>query len=549
MYFYSGTLFLFVGIISTLSVPLLLKYIIDSFSNSEKEYISWALVGYGLVWIISQASLHLRSLFTSHIEQRITFALGNKVLSHLYTLSQNYFLRQKPGALANIIRRAQQNVPPIILGIFFHVLPTVLEFLFVLALIIICYPFIYSLLLASILFTFFAYTMVSMRCVIADRQTANDVDQNTDGIVTDWLSNHEAIKIFGKHEFATEICKQELKKREAAEVKFMTRFSFARLGQSLILGIGLLLVTFFVGMKVVSGELTIGDFILFNGYIIQLMVPINILGQITHDIKKSILDLKGVIEIFFEKNEVIESLHPLHLEGSAFCVEFKNVTFNYMDRNILENISFTIEAGKTVLIAGPTGIGKSTLAKLLLRLYNPTSGDIFINHINIKDISFRSLYETIGWVPQETYFLNDSIYNNLQFIQPEASREDIELALEKACLLEFIKCLPQGIHTAIGNRGLKLSGGEKQRLAIARLFLKNPKVCIFDESTSGLDRDTELQIQANIETFLPHMTKLIITHRPFMLKKADKIIRLDENKYSQDKSTFNWEELPCANKS
>ncbi|OJW47908.1 MAG: hypothetical protein BGO67_03185 [Alphaproteobacteria bacterium 41-28] len=540
VHFCFGVCFLIIGIISAVAIPLLLKKVIEILSFSGMGSVTLILLGYGFIWMVSQTSLHIRALFTYRIEQRITLILGLKVLSHLYGLSQSYFLDQKPGALMNVIRKAQRDVPSIILGVFFHVLPTVLEFLFVLILISSLYPFMYTLLLAGTLVVFFGYTFISMKSVLNDRQIANDVDKNTDGIVADWLSNYEAVKIFGRRDLAIRTCEKELKKRETAEVKFMTKFSMARLGQSFILGLGISTLTYLVGIGVLKGTLTIGDFVLFNGYILQFILPISILGQVTQDIKKALLDMKGIINILLTESEIQESLHPIHLPNHLCDVEFKNVTFKYKDRTILDDVSFKIGPGKTLLILGPTGIGKSTLAKLLLRLYDPNKGQIFINQINIKHLSFRSLYDTIGWIPQETYLLNDTLQNNISFVQPESSIAEIEWALEKACLLDFIKRLPEGIHTVVGDRGLKLSGGEKQRLAIARLFLKKPKICIFDEATSFLDRNTEITIQNNIENFLPHMTKVIITHRPFMVGNADNILNLNKKLVTQKTKSYNF---------
>ncbi|WP_075553144.1 ATP-binding cassette domain-containing protein [Candidatus Paracaedibacter symbiosus] len=533
IHLFLSIIFLVIGIISTIAVPFMLKKIIESFSSSEIGSITLILLGYGAIWMISQASLHLRAIFTYRIEQRITFVLGLRVISHIYTLSHSYFLDQKPGALTNVIRRAQTDVPSIILGVFFHVLPTIIEFLFVLVLISSLYPPIYTLMLAGTLVAFFIYTLISMKSILNDRQIANEIDKNTEGVVIDWLSNYEAVKVFGRHELAINVCEKELKKRETAEVKFLTKFSTARLGQSIILGLGLSFLTYFVAVGVLQGTLTVGDFVLFNGYILQFILPISILGQIIQDIKKALLDMKGIIDILLTTSEIKETPHPLRLSGNSFDVEFKDVTFMYKDRVILDKVSFEIESGKTLLILGETGKGKSTLAKLLLRLYDSTKGQVLINQTNIKHLSFQSLYEIIGWVPQETYLLNDTIKNNILFVQPDASLKDIELALERACLLDFIDCLPDGIHTIVGDKGLKLSGGEKQRLAIARLFLKKPKICIFDEATSSLDKNTELLIQNNVETFLPDMTKIIITHRPFMINKADKIISLNNGGISQ----------------
>lgn len=521
------------GIIANISIPFLLKKSVESFSDSNTQSLSGILVSYGVIWLISQLSFHGRALLTFKIEQRLVFTLGVKVLSHLYGLSQRYFLDQKPGALINIIRRAQRDVPSIILGVFFHGLPTLIEFILVIVLISNLYPYNYSFILVGTLIAFFVYTSLSLKKVFAERQVANSIDQNVDGILTDWLSNHESTKIFGKGALAIDICKTELKKRENSEVKFFTQLSLTHFGQSLILGTGLTVLTYLVGQEVLRGTLTVGDFILFNGYILQFINPISILGQVTQDVKRALIDMKAILEILLTKSEIQESTHSVHLSGDLFQIEFNNVSFAYQDREILKNVSFKIGAGETILIVGPTGTGKSTVAKLLLRLYDTIEGQIFINNTNIKNISFQSLYSIIGWVPQECYLLNDTIQNNIQFVCPEATKNELMEALEKACLLEFINRLPKGLETVVGDKGLKLSSGEKQRISLARLFLKKPKICIFDEATSFLDEGTDRMIQHNIETFLPIMTKIIITHRPFLVNKSHKILTLRVQKISE----------------
>ena len=304
---------------------------------------------------------------------------------------------------------------------------------------------------------FFIYTSLSMKGTLKDRERANEVDKSVDGIVADWLSNYEAIKVFGKQNLAIKTCERGLKKREDSEVKFMTTYSLSHLGQSLILGIGLSSLTYCVGQGVLKGSLTVGDFVLFNGYMLQFIIPVSILGHISQDIKKNLVDMKGIMDLLLTPSDIVEAPCPLVLSGDSFEIDFKNVSYNYKDRFILRNISFTIKPWETILIEGQTGIGKSTIAKLLLRLYDPTEGNVFINQINLRDISFDSLYEVIGWVPQESYLLNDSIENNLRFVHPNATSVEIEEALDRAHLSSFIQALPKGIYTIVGDRGLKLS--------------------------------------------------------------------------------------------
>ncbi|MBM3633568.1 MAG: ABC transporter ATP-binding protein [Alphaproteobacteria bacterium] len=534
--FCMAVVFLLIGIISNILVPFILKNTVEFFAvHHDSSMTTLILISYGLIWIISQASLSLRSICTYRIEQRIIYTLGIKILSHLHSLSQNYFLNQKAGALTNLIRRAQQDVPEVTLGIFFHVLPTIIEFLFVIILVSIIYPPIYGFFLASTLIVFFGYTFISMKSILTSRHIANEIDKKADGIVTDWLLNYEAIKVFNKQEYAIKTYQQQLKEREKAEVNFMTNLSLVRLIQSVILGIGLSFLTYYVGKGVLEGKLTVGDFVLFNGYILQFIIPISILGQLAQDMKKALLDMKGILDILLTEPEIKQNKFPITFNETNFELEFKRVFFKYQDRPILNNISFKISSGETLLIIGETGTGKSTIAKLLLRLYEPTSGQILINQIDTKLLSFESLYETIGWVPQETYLLNDTLYNNLLFVKQDACLDEIEFVLEKANLLSFVKNLPNKLYTNLGDRGAKLSGGEKQRLALARLFLKKPKICIFDEPTSFLDSKTESIIQANIEKYLPNMTKIIITHKPFMVSSANQIISLHPKKLTKER--------------
>lgn len=514
--FYGVVLVLLVGIGLNVLIPFILKEVVDSFSLYGGTLVmSLLFISYGLIWTASHVFFHIRALLTQKIEQRLTFILEIKILTHLYTLSLQYFLTQKPGSITNVIRRAQRNIPTITLGILFHVLPTVLEFFAVFAVIIYKYPILYSIQLGGMLLPFVTYTILSTPAALKSRQVANEIEKEVDGTVTDLLSNHELINIFGQKEFAINTCKVQLKKREEAEVNFIKKVNYIYTIQTLILGLGLTVTTFFVGKGVESGHLTIGDFILFNGYILQLITPITILGQVTQEIKKAIVDMKGVVEILLITNTIKESQCPIPLLRKCFPVTFQNVSFKYGNLNILNDVSFHIEHGATFFIVGPSGVGKSTIAKLLLRLYDPDKGKILIQNVDIKDISFKSLYQCVSSVPQEASLFHDTIKNNLQFVCPDASISDIEAALDKASLSPFIKSLPEGINTHVGSRGLRLSAGERQRLALARIFLKKPKICIFDEANSFLDKATDMVIQDNIRTFLFDVTKIIITHRPF----------------------------------
>jgi ABC-type multidrug transport system fused ATPase/permease subunit len=527
--FYFSIILLLVGTTSNLLTPFLLKKIVESLSSQSLLIITPIFLGYGVTWTIGQLSNHIRAFLMCKVEQRITSTLETKVLSHLYSLSHSYFLNQKPGALMNIIRRAQRDVPTLLLGLFFHVLPTVFEFLFVVSLILVFYPLVYGLLMGGTLLAFFFCNSLFIQGVLKEREVANEIDKNVDGIVTDWLSNHEAIKVFGKTDLAVETCKREFKKREAAENSFFKKYYLSYIRQALILGVGLSVLTYLIGCDVLHGLLTIGDFILLNGYVLHLVFPIGLLGQIVQDIRKALINMKGIFELLSTLSDVKEEEKPRPLVGPNFSVQFEHVSFRYDNRNVLKNVSFKVEAGQTALIVGETGIGKSTIAKLLLRLYDPTDGKVMIEGVNVRQVSLKSLCQSASWVPQETSLLNDTIKANIQLARPESTITEIEEALDLACLLDFVRKLPWGLDTIVGDRGLKLSGGEKQRISIARLFLKKPKICIFDESTSSLDNETSLIIQNNIERFFLDATKIIITHHPSFIHKVDKVISIGNN--------------------
>lgn len=521
-------IFLIIGVIGNICAPLLLKRIIESFSLNSHIPIALILMSYGVVWMISQVSNNIRAFFTHKIELRIASVLGMKVLSHLYGLSHSFFLNQKPGALTNIIRRSQRDVPSLVLGLLFFVFPTLIEFISVIIFISILYPVIYSLLMGAVLVAYFLCNSISMKGILKDRDKANEVDKDVDGIVTDWISNYEAIKVFQQRELAVQTCERELANREFAETRFLKKYCISHAGLSAVLGIGLSLITYLVGQDVMKGILTVGDFALFNGYLLQFIIPIGILGQITQDIRKGLLDMKGVVDLLSIQSDIQEAVHPIHIRQSSLSVAFENVSFSYKDEDILTNVSFKVEAGQNAIIVGKSGAGKSTIAKLLLRLYDPRYGKVKLNGINLKSFSLSSLYQFISWVPQESYLLNDTLLANIQFVRPEATPKEIKEALDFAYLLNTIEKLPEGLNTIVGDRGLKLSGGEKQRISLARLFLRKPSICILDESTSCLDEETDMIIQENIEMFFKSATKIIITHRPNLMRKVDQIISIDE---------------------
>ncbi len=513
IYFYYSIIFFLTELVINLSLPIFLKKIVDTLSFHDFKFqVIYLFISYGFLWTFFQITQHARYYFALILEQKIIYQVSTNLCSQFHTLSYKYLQNQKIGNLTNVLRRAQKNISGIILGIFVFLLPILTQFIFIILGSFIFYRLSYMIIVLMIIAIFFSCSFFSFQQIIQLRKAANDTDKNTDGTVTDWISNYEFVKTFGRQDLANKVCFAAFLNKEKAEIKYLKKNFSLKISQSIILGFGFTSLLFFVGMDVCKGKLSVGDFILFNSYILQLILPIGTIFHELQNVIKSFLDMQDILDLFI-KNEMIKEMeNPVHLSGESFSVEFKNVSFNNDKRTIFKNISFKIQEGQTAIITGESGIGKSTIAKLMLRLYDPTEGDIFINQVNIKELSFEFLYGIIGWAPQENYFINDTILNNVRFASKESSLNDIQKAIEMANLDLLIKKSPSGLNTLIGDKGINLSGGEKQRLALARIFLKNPKICIFDESTTFLDHRTEEILHRNILKYFKKSTKIIITH-------------------------------------
>ncbi len=521
------------GIAGNVSIPIMFKKIIDELSLDNSSAITYILISYGFIWLISQMSLHLRELLMYRVEQKTSFIMSSSVLSHLYSLGPKYHSDQKIGVLVTSIRRAQSAVSILIWSIFFQILPVIIELISVTLILTINYKLKYNMILFFTVILFGFYSLLLTNIALKAQEYANTVDEKTENTIIDNLLNYESIKIFWKFSEVISVLKKALIQREQSETESLIKLGLIRLGQVVILGFGLTVLTYHIGQAVVQKELTLGDFILYNGYLLQFITPISILGYLFKDIEKGFLDIKKAFSFLSITPEINAIKNPKKLIGESFYIEFEHVTFSYQGKKILDDVSFVINPGEHIAITGKTGEGKTTLAKLLMRFYDVEKGRILIDGIDIRDIDLESLHSIVSLLPQSISLFNDTIEKNIRFAEKGRDVISLEKIIEAADLSSFINSLPLGYNTIIGERGVKLSGGEKQRILLARLMLRNPKICVLDEPTSFLDFDTAQIIRKNLKKHFLTATVVTITHENAEISEADRVFILKNGKISE----------------
>ena len=511
------------------SVPLILKKIISLLSYSTPwQQIYFLLLMYGTCWMMSQIVFPLREILAFKISERGVRLLSLKLFDHLHNLSLQFHLSRKAGAITSAIEKAQRGFPIIFWGAIFFVIPTFIEIIIVTTILWYFYGPMYGLLLIFILFLCLKFSIFVSKLGSEAHHLSNEKCSETGSYILDSLLNFETIKHLGGFRYEHHNCDMKLEEREKAQVRKNIILESARVGQAIIMGTGLIILLYITGRAMELGQIGMSDFVLINGCLLQFFYPLSFFGFIFRDIRKGMIDLEEVLNLFQVEPEMKDLPGAINLQPKQCEVVFKNVKFNYdINSPILTDISFTIPAGETVAIVGPTGSGKSTITRLLLRLYEITEGEILINGHNIKLIKRESLHTMMGIIPQEPVLFNKNIFYNISYAYPQASHEDVYEAAKISGLHDFILKLPEGYNSIVGERGLKLSGGEKQRLAIARTLLRKPILCIFDEATSFLDLRTEKFIQSNLEYISEKRTTLIIAHRLSTIINANKIIVLN----------------------
>ena len=527
----ASLIFTAIMIVLNVSLPLFFRKIVNSLSLCTPQpvrLIYIILIAYGALWLISQIILQLRAIVLYRSLERSMRLLALKIFDHLLKLSLRFHLDRKTGAITTAIERAEDGLDHIFWGIFLFMINTVIEMVIVIVLLFYLYGLLYAGALLLVMIGYLTFTVIGLQKSVEVQADYNDKRQEAGARLVDSLLNIETVKYFDNERFEHEQCDEILLEQEDAGVMKYQYDSWLQIGQNIIVGTGLIFLTWMSGNAVLNGKMQVGDFVLINGYLLQFIYPLNHFGYIIRSIRKGLNDVGAAMNLLTLKPEIkdMPNAKNIHIEDAE--ITFDNVQFAYDERRrILKGISFTVPAGKTVAVVGATGSGKSTIARLLFRFYDVTGGSIQINGNDIRTLTQKSLHKAIGIVPQDTMLFNNTLYYNVAYGYHDASKPEVEQAISMAHLDAFIKRLPDGYQTEVGERGLKLSGGEKQRIAIARVLLKKPAIYIFDEATSALDTHTEREIQNNLDEISVGATTLTIAHRLSTIVNSDTIIVLD----------------------
>jgi ABC-type transport system involved in Fe-S cluster assembly fused permease/ATPase subunit len=492
------------------------------------------IIAYGVGRVAMVLFTQLRDVLFTATGQNATRLVATRTFEHLHELSLRFHLERKTGGLSRILERGKQSIELIIRNGMLHLFPTIIELVFVLALVTAYFGWEYSLIVLVTVTLYMLFTFYASEWRIAIRRELNDSDTEANTKAIDSLLNFETVKYFGNEAWEAARFDKSMARYEKAAIKTYTSLGVLNAGQALIFTAGLTTCMLFSARGIVNGTQTLGDFVMINAMLIQLYMPLNFMGMIYRELKQALIDIEGMFAVIGEKPEVVDKLGAPALNVHSGVIRFENVHFAYdPDRQILKGVDFEVPAGGLVAIVGPSGAGKSTLSRLLFRFYDVTSGRIVIDGVDIRDVTQHSLRAAIGIVPQDTVLFNDTIEYNIRYGRPAATFEEVQQAAEMAQIGGFIASLPQGYQSMVGERGLKLSGGEKQRVAIARTILKAPPILMLDEATSALDTHTEKEIQAALNLVSKNRTTLVIAHRLSTVINADTIIVLDQGQIAE----------------
>ena len=512
--------------------PILYKLAVDELSMKTETIIVVPvaiLIAYGIARTLALAFGELRDALFAKVAQRAIRQAGLKTFRHLHKLAMRFHLDRQTGGLSRSVERGTKGIDFLLNFMLFNVIPTLLEILLVCGILWGLFNFWYAFVTLITVGAYISWTVVVTEWRLKYRRQMNKMDGEANTKAIDSLLNYETVKYFNNEEHEANRFDAALRSYESSAIKSKVSLSYLNIGQGAVISIGMTILMIMAGFGVSDGNLSIGDFVLINSYLIQLFLPLTFLGFVYREIKQSLTDMNEMFRLLEQETEIDDLPDAPDLKLKHGEISFKNVEFYYnKKRNILNDISFTIKPGNTVAIVGSSGSGKSTISRLLYRFYDVTNGSIFIDGQDIRSIAQNSLRNAIGIVPQDTVLFNDSVYYNISYGRPNASPSEIEEAARLSAIHEFINNAPDGYNTRVGERGLKLSGGEKQRVAIARTVLKNPKILIFDEATSALDTGTEREIQKSIKNISANRTVLVIAHRLSTVIDADEILVLEQ---------------------
>jgi ATP-binding cassette subfamily B protein len=528
--------FLLAGKLVNIYVPLLYKHAIDALSPTNVVIAApvGLIVAYGLARVMSQGFNELRNAVFAKVSQRAVRRLALTAFRHIHALSLRFHLERRTGGLARAVERGTAGIDFLLSFMLFNVVPTVFEILLVCGILWRLYNWTFAAVTFTTIVLYIAFTFSITDWRVRFRREMNERNSEANTKAVDGMLNFETVKYFANEEHEARRYDAALHAYERAAVKSETTLTLLNLGQGSIIAIGLVAVMTLAGRGVAAAQMTVGDFVLVNAYLIQLYTPLNFLGMVYRNIKQSLTDLEQMTALLAVKPEIDDRPGVPPLSVGAGVVAFHRVDFRYDPRRpILSDVDFHVAPGATVAIVGPSGTGKSTIARLLFRFYDVDAGAIEIDGQDIRNVTQDSLRRAIGVVPQDTVLFNDTIYYNIAYGRPGATRAEIEEAARLARIHDFASALPDGYETMVGERGLKLSGGEKQRVAIARVILKAPQILIFDEATSALDTKTEREIQASLAEVSAGRTTLVIAHRLSTIVDADEILVLEGGRIAE----------------
>ena len=515
--------------VASVYLPFILKDIVDILDKQQENRIyivPFALVGaYGLVRLTIVLFAEIRDTLFGRVTERAIRRIGLKVFQHLHKLDLDFHLNRQTGGLSRDIDRGTSGISFLMRFMIFNIIPTLIEIVMVVSILLINYGIWFALITTLSIVLYVGYSVFATDWRTRFIRAANKADSSSNTRAIDSLLNYETVKYFTNEEYEAKAYDKQLAGWEKA--KMQNRLSLFALngGQAFIISCSMTAMLALAAYQVTHQQMTLGDFVLINAFMMQLFIPLNFLGFVYREIKGSLANIEHMFELMLRKPKVEDVENADVLALSEAEIKFEDVSFAYNEkRPIIKNLSFTIKSGQKVAVVGESGSGKSTLVKLLFRFYDCNSGRIAIDGQNIHEVSQHSLRKSIGIVPQDTVLFNDTLFANVHYGEPSASHEAVTRAFEMAHLSDFVSRLPNGSDTMVGERGLKLSGGEKQRVAIARTILKNPRILVFDEATSSLDSQSEQAILTAIKEVAEHRTSLVIAHRLSTIVDADNII-------------------------
>ncbi|HEY4542612.1 MAG TPA: ABC transporter ATP-binding protein/permease [Noviherbaspirillum sp.] len=523
--------------VANVGVPLILKKLVDSLTIDPADPRALLvlpvglLIAYGLLRLSTTVFTELREFVFAKVTQSAVRTIALKVFRHLHSLSLRFHLNRQTGGMTRDIERGSRGISSLVSYTLYSILPTLVEISLVIGYLLFNYDIWFAGITTCALVIYIAYTVIVTEWRTHFRRTMNELDSKANIRAIDSLLNYETVKYFGNEDYEARRYDQSMQTWETAAVRSQTSLSLLNSGQALIIAVAVTLILWRATAGVIAGTMSLGDLVLVNAFMIQLYIPLNFLGVIYREIKQSLADMERLFGLLEQHREVADApqARPLQIRGGE--VRFTHVDFSYeAKRQILFDVDFTIPAGTTTAVVGHSGSGKSTLSRLLFRFYDVNSGSIAIDGQDLRDVTQTSLRRAIGIVPQDTVLFNDTIAYNIAYGKPNASKDEIVAAAKAAYIHDFIESLPDGYETTVGERGLKLSGGEKQRVAIARTLLKNPAILIFDEATSALDSRAEQAIQAQLKEIARERTTLVIAHRLSTIADAHQILVLDHGR-------------------